>query len=230
MVMWYVYDWVMEARGYLHSRHFRTIEVMANLLASASHPGCQAEELLEADMEAYRSWRDYGRRVLAHVGEYMDLYFDPDQGKLKEQLLMYKSFKVFHPAHAKAMGEDLDADKLETILEDWPLTKQPEQRDLVPGLKDELGTYLAELESDDSIPAAPEDNFDPVAWYFKRRSKLPAFIGAVRLMGLYSPTSCACERVLSWLNDLFDAKQGGALNDYIEAALMSKAININGRH
>ena len=61
-----------------------------------------------------------------------------------------------------------------------------------------------------------------LTWWRSNGHKFPAWAKAARMAFALTPNSASAERVFSMLKYMFGDTQGGALGDYIEAALMLK--------
>ena len=70
-----------------------------------------------------------------------------------------------------------------------------------------------------------EDDFkklsdEKVSWWRNHANTLPRWSQAVKKVLLVQPSSAASERVFSLLNAAFNHQQEGALQDYVECAVM----------
>ena len=61
-----------------------------------------------------------------------------------------------------------------------------------------------------------------LAWWRANGQKFPTWAKAARMVFALTPNSASAERVFSMLKHMFGDTQGGALGDYVEAALMLK--------
>lgn len=85
---------------------------------------------------------------------------------------------------------------------------------IIGDLQKELPTYLAEA---DGIRV---DRGQELRWWKDHQAALPHWSSAASQLALVQPSSAAAERVFSLLRAQFDEQQGGALEDYLEAAVM----------
>ena len=61
-----------------------------------------------------------------------------------------------------------------------------------------------------------------LAWWAANANKFPTWAKTARMVFALTPNSASAERAFSMLKHMFGDTQGGAIGDYLEAALMLK--------
>ena len=135
-------------------------------------------------------------------------YFEQQlQTSLKAPLSAFKAARMFSPSKVTSLNPS--ASELDSLLA-FPFFSAISD---LEGLKGELATYLATAEGVDVT-------LDPVEWWRKNATLLPAWAAAAKKVLAVQPSSGAAERAFSLLNSTFSDQQDNSLKDYIETSVM----------
>ena len=135
-------------------------------------------------------------------------YFEQQlQTSLKAPLSAFKAARMFSPSKVTSLNPS--ASELDSLLA-FPFFSATSD---LEGLKGELATYLATAEGVDVT-------LDPVEWWRKNATLLPAWAAAAKKVLAVQPSSGAAERAFSLLNSTFSDQQDNSLKDYIETSVM----------
>ena len=149
----------------------------------------------------------YSKQCIKPAYQY---YSDCLQGCLKEPLAAFKAARLFVPQKVQEMLPD--ANSIDSLTA-FPFLNCPST---LENLKQELPQYLAL--SQDFSPEYESDGL--LCWWKNKETVLPTWAACVRKVLCIQPSSAATERVFSLLQTTFGDRQGLALQDYIETALM----------
>ena len=86
--------------------------------------------------------------------------------------------------------------------------------DTIVGLKQELPTYMAQVEG-----VRLEDG-EQMAWWYHQRQCLPCWSSAAKLLSPVQPSFASAELVFSFLQAAFSDQRVGTLEDDLEASVM----------
>lgn len=153
-----------------------------------------------------------GDYALSCVQPGLDYYRECLAGCMKIPLAAFKAARLFCPFKINEMQPDFaDVDNLSVL----PFLDST----AIANLKLELPQYIAA--SEDTNPT-----YSPLEFWRNHEISLPAWASAAKKMVLVQPSSAACERVFSLMNNTFNHQQDCSLQDYIETSLM---MQYNGR-
>ena len=153
-----------------------------------------------------------GDYALSCVQPGLDYYRECLAGCMKVPLAAFKAARLFCPFKINEMQPDFaDVDNLSVL----PFLDST----AIANLKLELPQYIAA--SEDTNPT-----YSPLEFWRNHEISLPTWASAAKKMVLVQPSSAACERVFSLMNNTFNHQQDCSLQDYIETSLM---MQYNGR-
>ena len=145
-------------------------------------------------------------------------YFEQQlQTSLKAPLSAFKAARMFSPSKVTSLNPS--ASELDSLLA-FPFFSATSD---LEGLKGKLATYLATAEGVDVT-------LDPVEWWRKNATLLPAWAAAAKKVLAVQPSSGAAERAFSLLNSNFSDQQDNSLKDYIETSVMLRYNNVIINH
>ena len=133
-------------------------------------------------------------------------YNDRLTGCMQPPLAAFKAAQLFSPLKVKEMIPDCSA---VDCLSAFPFLDGA----TLGNLKTELPQYIA----------AAEDvnlSYSPLEFWKVHEPSLSAWSAAAKKVLLVQPSSAACERVFSLLNNSFRDQQQSSLQDYIETSVM----------
>ncbi len=201
----------LEGDGVLMVRCYEEIVKIRAVFSTGYYPNLQAvaRSLAPTDVAVQQQWISYGLSCIQPGHDYFNAKFGDD---MLAPLSYFKAMRYFSPAKVseiKPTASDIDA------LSSIPFFSDPS---FIADLKAELPTYIAKAHD-----VNPETQV--LDWWGKNEASLPKWSSAAKKAVLVQPSSAACERVFSILNNSFGAQQFNCLEDYIETSLMMQYNN-----
>ena len=118
----------------------------------------------------------------------------------------FKAARFFSPSKVNEMNPDCSA---VDSLSGFPFLDSTN----LGNLKIKFPQYIAAGEDIDL-------NYAPLEFWRTHETSLPEWAAAAKKVVLVQPSSAACERVFSLLNNSFSTQQDSSLQDYIETSIM----------
>ena len=185
------YDTISSLTTAIHVAHYPNVEAVSQRIAQAH--SYSKQQLLA-----------YSKQCIQPAYQY---YTDRIYGCLKEPLAAFKAARLFVPQRIQELQPD--ANTIDSLVA-FPFLNNPTVLD---HLKQELPQYIALTEDLSS-------EYNALLWWKSKESALPTWASCVKKVLCIQPSSAAAERVFSLLQTSFGDRQGLALQDYIETALM----------
>lgn len=155
----------------------------------------------------------YGVQCVQPVFDCFLSRFDGNiKDNLKNSVLFFKSAKLWNPSKIHTFA----ADQIEPSLRNLSFLSSEE----IAALLSELPRYIVQAQG---FP--PDFDEDHELWWRQHRLELPAWYSSLAKVAVFQPSSACVERVFSVVNNLYDEQQGSALQDHLEASVMSSYNN-----
>ena len=147
-------------------------------------------------------------------------------GDRYDLVVLSRAARLWNPHFVSNLPDNLEAAESEAqrLLEGLKLVPRLNCNVLIRDLMVEFTTYYREVKANKLI--YKKDPEDIIGWHYDRRvnthfvSARPNWWKVAAILVLIQPSSAACERVFSLLNNSFSNKQSKALADYIILSLM----------
>ena len=188
---------------------FECYEVISSLTATVNMPPCYpnlqavVRRLSGGNMQVEQQLNSY---ALSCVQPGLQYYRECLTGCMKVPLAAFKVARLFCPSKVNEMKPDFSAVDSLSVFPFLDSTA-------LGNLKLELPQYIAA--SEDTDP-----NYSPAEFWRAHELYLPSWATTAKKVILVQPSSAACERVFSLLNNSFNAQQDSSLQDYIETSVM----------
>ena len=188
--------------------------LMEEALLQAAAPPC-----------TYAEWDAHLRPGYEAIGSYMRTRLT-EGGDRYDLVVLSRAARLWNPHFVSNLPDNLEAAESEAqrLLEGLKLVPRLNCNVLIRDLMVEFTTYYREVKANKLI--YKKDPEDIIGWHYDRRvnthfvSARPNWWKVAAILVLIQPSSAACERVFSLLNNSFSNKQSKALADYIILSLM----------
>ncbi|KAK3273204.1 hypothetical protein CYMTET_18543 [Cymbomonas tetramitiformis] len=131
-----------------------------------------------------------------------------------------REYALFDPSFVAENADAIDSVWVQRLVSVVPIARADRGK-LVPALEGELAAYIAKAKGftcDHTDVATFTEAV--LSWWRNHAKELPQWAKAARIVFSLSPNSCACERVLSLLKNMFGEDQSSCLADYLQGTLM----------